>query len=292
MIALFFKKTFQDLTNNRFLHSITVVTISLSVLIVSSFALFFTNAGLLLDAWKKGIRVLVYLQADTDEAARLDLNFHLKNLEGVVETRFIARETALAALKTELKDQDAVFENLKENPLPDTYDVRIRPEMSEMQNIARLAQAIAGLPHVADVEYGQHWIGRFSNVVQIFRFAGYAMGGLFVLATLFIVANTIRLVVYSRQDEVDIMRLIGATERFIRAPFYIESVILGAGGGVIGVLILWGAYRLVLTRFETGLADGFRIGFLPPAAVAAIIAGSMLVGWIGCYLSLKQFAKT
>jgi cell division transport system permease protein len=292
MITLFFKKALQDILSNRFLNSVTIVTIGLSILIVSSFALFFINTNALLDSWRKGIRVLVYLDPQASEANRLDLRYQIQQMENVQETNFISKEMALKRLKDQMKHHSSLLENLHKNPLPDAFEIRIIDASRELKKVAALAQKIKSLPRVEEVEYGQHWIARFSHIINIFKFVGYAMGGLFIIATLFIIANTIRLVLYSRKEEIEIMRLVGSDDRFIKAPFYIEGLILSALGGVVGLTALFVAYHFILSKFQASLSLGsLEISFLSLGQFLLFICGSMLVGWVGCYLSLKQFLK-
>ncbi|MBU0698900.1 MAG: FtsX-like permease family protein, partial [Proteobacteria bacterium] len=139
---------------------------------------------------------------------------------------------------------------------------------------------------------GQRWLARFTNIFNLFRFTGLALGGLFFVAAVFIVANTIRLVLYTRREEVEIMRLVGAADGFIKAPFYIEGIIQGALGGAIGLGVLFVTFVVVSSNVEQGFSpDLFTIRFLPVKALGAMILCSMFVGWLGCYLSLKQFLK-
>jgi cell division transport system permease protein len=292
MKLFFFKRALQDILNNRFLNTVTVVTIALSVLIVSSFALFFNNANELLDTWKKGIRALVYLAPDTTDANRLDLKFNIQKLAGVSEARFISRKEALAQMKVQMGRQSSLLEGLEPNPLPDAFEVRLKPESQTMAEIEKLSKAIDALPHVDKVEYGQQWIRKFTNIINVFKFVGYAMGSLFLAATLLIVANTVRLVLYSRQEEIAIMRLVGATDRFIKTPFYLQGIALGALGGIIGMSGLYLAFQFISEKFHKSLStELLDIHFLSLEITIGIIAGSMLVGWIGCYVSLKQFLK-
>ncbi len=292
MITLFIKKALQDISDNRFLNAITVVTIGLSILIISSFSLFFINTNALLNSWKQGIRVLVYLNSDATEANRLDLRYQLQQLQDIQELTFISKETALERLKSQMRNQSALLENLKKNPLPDAFEIRIVDASRELNQVAALAEKIKTFPQVAEVEYGQHFIARFSHIINIFKFVGYALGGLFFVATLFIIANTIRLVLYSRGEEIEIMRLVGATDRFITAPFYIEGLILSALGATLGLLALFIAYQLILSKFQSSLAlASFEVQFLTIIQILIFIGISMLVGLLGCFLSLKQFLK-
>jgi len=292
MITLFLKKALQDILSNRFLNSVTIVTIGLSILIVSSFALFFINTNALLDSWRKGIRVLVYLEPQATEAKRLDLRYQVQQLENVQEIHFISKATALKRLKEQMRRHSSLLENLQKNPLPDAFEVRIIDVTRDLEKVAVLAEKIKSLPQVEEVEYGQHWIAKFSHIINIFKFIGYAMGGLFFTAALFIIANTIRLVLYSRKEEIEIMRLVGSNDRFIKAPFYIEGLILSALGGFVGLAALFAVYQFVLSKFHSSLSLGLiEIKFLSVGQFFLFVGGSMLVGWIGCYLSLKQFLK-
>jgi cell division transport system permease protein len=293
MITLFIKKAFQDIFANRLLNIITVITIGLSILIVSAFSLFFLNANTALESWKKGIRVLVYLKPEADETAISTLKNEIRQLQAVQDIRFIPKEAALTLLKEQMKTQADLLENLDPNPLPNAFELRVKGESQQMDALDGLAQKLTGLAMVDSVEYGQQWFGRFINILNLFKFAGYGMGGLFVIATLFIIANTIRLVLYSRKEEIEIMRLVGATDRFIKMPFYIEGLILGAMGGSLGIIALFSAYQFVISKFDQAVSIGIpEIHFLSLQQFFIILIGSMGIGWIGCYLSLKQFLKT
>jgi cell division transport system permease protein len=293
MMTIFVKKAFQDILSNRFLNTITVITIGLSVLIVSAFSLFFLNTNAALNSWQKGIRVLVYLKPEVDENTLATVKQQIQKIQAVREIRFISKEAALSHLKEQMKNQSSVLDNIEPNPLPDAFEIQLQTPSLQLNNIQALAEKINAIPLVDSVEYGQQWIGRFTNILNLFKFAGYAMGGLFVIATLFIIANTIRLVLYSRKEEVEIMRLVGATDRFIKMPFYIEGLMLGALGGALGLIALFSAYEFIISKFHQNLSIGlFEIQFLSLKQFLIIFSGSMLIGCIGCYVSLKQFLKT
>lgn len=289
----FFQRAIKDILDNRFLTVITVITISLSILIAASFALFFVNAGEVLNIWKKGIRMMVYLKTDTSEAGRLDTKYRLQSIAGVKQAQYVSKAEAMARFKEQMRHHSALLENLKSNPLPDAFEVTIQPQARNSEELAFLAERIRALSTVAEVEYGQQWIQRFTYVINLFRLAGYAIGALFFMATAFIVANTIRLVLYSRRDEIEVMRLVGATDRFIKIPFYIEGMIQGAVGTFIGLVALYIGYISLTTHFEQNIAGGLlAIRFFPISICLAIVLGGIVVGWVGCLVSLNQFMKT
>ncbi len=292
-MAFFIRRAIQDILSNRFLHSVTIIIITLSILIVSSFCLFFINASDVMESWKKGIRIIAYLKADASEARILDLKLKLSQQDRVEKIRFISREDALKLLKSQMGRQNSLLDNIRGNPLPDAFEIRITAPTKNWEEVEALATRIESFSLVDDVEYGQRWMGRFSSIFQLFKFSGIAMGVVFFMASVFIVANTIRLLFYSRHDEFEIMRLVGATDRFIKAPFYIEGIIQGALGGIIGISILFVSFLIISSNIDQGVASYFfSIRFLPFSFIFGILACSMFAGWLGCFLSLKQFLQT
>ena len=235
---------------------------------------------------------MAYLKPGIQDADRQKLKATIQSLEGVQTLKFISKQEAIGRLKAQMKHQSSLFENLDENPLPDSFEIRMSTSAGSWQKIEALAAQIESLAHIDDVEYGRRWVGRFIRVVSLFRLAGYAMGALFFMAIVFIVANTIRLVIYSRREEVEIMRLVGATDRFIKMPFYIEGILQGALGALIGLATLFILFYFISSGIKQGFFPGLiHFQFLSPAIIGVIVLGSMLVGWIGCYISLKQFLK-
>lgn len=292
MMTLFFKRAIDDILKNQFLNLVTIITISLSILIVCAFVLFFINTSEIIHSWQKGLRIMAYLQPELSDTDLRKLESAIQALDGVQELRFISKAEALDQLKSQMERQSSLFENLMENPLPDSFEVRMVAASDSWQTIEALASRIEALEQVEEVEYGQRWLGRFSQIITLFRLAGYAMGALFFLATVFIVANTIRLVIYSRREEVEIMRLVGATDDFIKIPFYIEGLIQGALGSIIGLMVLFVAFLFVSSNVEVGFFTGlFQLRFLSPQIICGVILSSMVVCWLGCFISLKQFLK-
>lgn len=288
MIAWHAKRAFEDLLANRFLSALTVVTIALSVLIVSVAILIAVNTDATLREWKKSTRIMAYLKTDGSATAS-ELARSIQAVKGVDAARFIPRDEALAELKAQMVHHASLLENLPENPLPDAFEIRVRPDEEGWERLERLAGRIRALPGIEEVEYGQQWVGALRDIARLLRMASMAMTGLFFVAALAIVANTIRLVIYSRQEEVEIMRLVGASEGFIRAPFYVSGLIQGLAGAAIGLAGLFAVFNALASRAELGvLTELIEFRFLSPATIAAIITASMAVGALGSHLSLRR----
>lgn len=292
MIILFFRRAIEDFRNNRLLNVVTLLTISLSILIASAFILFFINTSEIMNLWKKGLRVMAYLKADVPSAELSKLKQHIEAMDGVESLRFISKEDALNQLKAQMQRQASLFENLDKNPLPDGFEIRINPADQRWEKVEFLATQIESLDAVEEVEYGQKWFGHLPQLFELFTLTGYAMCAIFVMAAVFIMANTIRLVIYSRREEIEIMRLVGAAERFIKVPFYIQGLLQGALGAGIGLIILFVVFWFMASNLEQGFFSGlFNIRFFSPLISGAIFFTSVLSAWLGSYISLKQYLK-
>jgi len=294
----YFKKIFKDLNANFFLNTITIIAIALAVLIFSTFALFFINADQLLKQWISDMRIMAYLKpgyikAETFEKQILEISRQIQAVEGIINVKFIPKAKALEQFKIQLGPQASLVEGLKDNPLPDSFEIRMGLSSDNWENIEPAARKIKAVDAVEEVEYGQEWLGKFISFFKLFRLTGYAMGTLFFMAAVFFVANTIRLVLYSRREEIEIMRLVGASDSFIKDPFYIQSLIMGSAGGGMGLGILFLLVRIISLNFERSFSENFfHIRFLTPELLIGILLGSMFVGWTGCFISLRQFLKS
>ncbi len=288
----FVRRALQDMSDNKFLHIVTTITIALSILIASAAGLLFANAQEVMDSWKKGIKIMAYVSPTAGTIELKAARTKIQKLHGVMDISFISREDALDQLKTQMKRQIALLENLDRNPLPAAFEIHMQPNGQSWEKIETLAAQIEAIKIVDDVEYGQAWIGRCTNIFNLFQFIGLTMGALFFMVTVFIISNTIRLALFSRREEIEIMRLVGATDSFIKIPSYVAGIIQGGIGGLAGIIILYIAFLIISSNLEQNFASYVvNIKFLSPVAVLQIITYSVFVGWLGCFLSLKQFLK-
>jgi cell division transport system permease protein len=292
MLKRHMRRALQDMRSNRMLSLVTISTFALSILIVSSAMLFFVNMGDIMDGWRQGIRVMAYLQEGLNDTDRSTLKVRMESLYGVQQADFVPKDQALERLRTQMGRQTSIIDNLDSNPLPDAFEIQMIAASQSWDKVEQLAMALEKLEGVSEVEYGQRWIKRIINIFNLFQLTGTVMGALFFMAAIFIVGNTVRLVLYSRREEVEIMRLVGATEQFILAPFYFQSLIQAALGGIIGLAALFMMYMLIQSRITTDMATAFfQPRFLSPLTMLGIVGCGMLVGWLGCHLSVKQYVK-
>ncbi len=288
----FIKKALTDIRLNRFLNLVTIFTISLSILVVSVFLLFFENAGRVIEEWNEGGRAMIYLKGDFTMDMLPELKDRINSLGNIREMVFISKAEALDRLKKEMSPNSTFLKTLQGNPLPDAFEIKMK-SYNSLEEVETFAREIKEIEIVEDVEYGQGWLGKFLKIFNLFKITGYAMCSLFFLVALFITSNTVRLAFYSRKLEVEVMRLVGATETFIKAPFYVEGVLQGFFGGVLGLVILLITYLMISSGVTQSLSSYiyFDIRFLSIKTIILIIFISTFLGWFGCYLSLKQILK-
>ncbi len=290
----YLRRAVADIRDNGFISSVTVVTIGLLATMIGAFALFLDNAGQFVDSWKKGVRLMAYFSPGTDDAAVSDLMERIRKLKDVREVEFISKEDALEILRLQFKRRESLLDNLDENPLPDAFEIEAGEAGSgkvlEFERIEELAVQIEALAGIDQVEYGQQWFGRFSAVFDMFRLVGYSMGILFVAAAVLIVANTTRLVIYTRREELRIMRLVGAYDGFIKIPFYLQAMIQGAAGALFGIAVLYAGYSYALSSMEAGFSM-IEVRFLSVRGCAFMVMAIIFLGWFGCFVSLRKHLK-
>ena len=286
------RRALVDIKLNKFLNLITIITIALSILVVSTFMLFFQNISNMVETWNHGGRVMVYLDNSFTMEMIPEINAKLKNIKNTKQVFFISKDVALNNLKKDMNSDSIFFETLSENPLPDAFDVRMSG-VSNFDEVTLFAEKIKKIPMVSEVEYGKSWLEKFLSIYNLFKVAGWAISSLFFLIALFITANTVRLAFFSRKEEINIMHLVGATDGFIKTPFYLEGLFQGAIGGITGLIVLLISYFSLASGASDAVASYMfvDIQFLSFKYILIIIAGSTFLGWFGCYISLKQLLK-
>jgi cell division transport system permease protein len=294
MTLFFLKKAVTDIMENRFLSAITVLTISLLVMMTGALMLVVTNTGQAIESWKHGIRLMVYVHPVTEPETHETLFRRFQSITGVQQVTFISKDQGLEELKQSMKRQSGIFKHLKENPLPDAFEILVESDAVTFEEhlniIEKVAAEIETFSSVDEVEYGRLWLRRISPIFQIIRLTGLSTAVLFFLAAGFIIANTVRLVLFARRQEIEILRLVGATNRFIQIPFFIGSAIETIFGTIIGLLGLLAAFRYINTLMQNDL-PGIQLNFLSPITCATILLISLLMGGIGCFFCLKQYLK-
>ncbi|MBW1616911.1 MAG: ABC transporter permease [Deltaproteobacteria bacterium] len=285
------EKGITDIKQHKFLAFSTIITISFAALIISMFMLIFVNTGKIADSFKKNVKIMIYLKQGNSEKYFLNIESEISKIKGVEGINFISKEKALNNFKTAADSYAFLFDSFEKNPLPDAYQIMVNPAYIS-GDIKSIVEKLKNIEGIEDILYAQKWIEKFNGIFSLLKLLAIVTGSVFFAAAIFFAGNTIRLVLYSRREEIEIMRLVGANDAFITAPFYIQSFIYGILGGALGIFITYIIFNMMPADILKGfLPDTFMIDFLNLKMLAEIIFGGVLVGWGGCFISLKQFLK-
>ena len=227
------------------------------------------------------------------------LKTKLEAIPHVSTVTFISKGQALATLKSQLKDK-TIVQQLHTNPLPASFEIKA-DDASDLGSIrtAIIPNAANGKPHpispiVQNIFDRQQAAAQIAQVTSALKIVLTVITGLLIAASLLLVGNTIRLSIYTRRREVEVMRLVGATRWFIRWPFMIEGVVVGFSGGLVAILILWlGKITIVdpLSKTFSFLAAQNNSTLSFPALVAILFAAAVVVSAIGSGVTLRRFLK-
>jgi cell division transport system permease protein len=288
-LAYFFDEALSSLWRSRLINALSVGTIAVSLFVLGAFLTVASNLSDVVSRWTQKVQVTFYLEDRIEERIRESLMNRLKDDPAVESLAFVDRQEALSRFRSLFKDLGSLPEDLGENPFPASIEVTLKAGHQSPEEVLRLVRSHEKAPGVEEVQYDLLWIQRLSTAVRLVRGVGAFLGGILVLAGVFTISNVIRLTVYARQDELDIMRLVGATQAYVKGPFVVEGMLQGGLGGLLSVGLLWLAFHVV-ARDAMRASDllGRSAVFLPADLCFAIVLGGMAVGVVGSLVSLGR----
>ena len=270
----------------------TLLTVSLSVLIFSFFFLVYTNmmrAGVQLGG---DLRLMIYLEEEPLPEMLTQLNKKISAFGETDQILYISRQEAFQRLSQQLGDAHDVLAHLDPLFLPPAIEVYPSRNLKNLSQIELFSKYLAKLPGAVKVQYGQGWIERFNYFTKLLRIIVLLSGGLLILTTTFMVAYTVRLTVVARQAELKILRLLGATNSYIRTPFLLEGLLQGLLGSALGLFSLGLLFRWIETRFYApDFLDFFEFSFFPPLTIGIILAVSVMLCIGGSISSMRRFLR-
>jgi cell division transport system permease protein len=294
MKGYFFRQAWQNLTQNPWLNAITLGTIALSFLILGLFLVIFFNARGLMEEWGSRIRVTAYLAGSVNPEQLTRLQEKIRSFPEVREVSYRSKEEALKVLEEKVPEGKELLRGLPRNPLPASLEIQLKREYRDSKGVHGLVKKLGGNPEIEDLQYGSDWLQRFSAFMVLLKFLGWSLGGLLLLATTFVISNTIRLNIFSRREEIEVMRSVGATSLFIRAPFYLEGILQGLLGTTLALAMLFTFFQLFLSKVYEPLKNllgNFPAQFLTSEQMAAVVLGGVFLGLIGTQVSVRRYLR-
>jgi cell division transport system permease protein len=281
---------FRNLFNN--LMSIAVIGIALAL--PAGFYLVLANAQQVMANWDGNIQVTLYLKQGVGEARALSLARYLREQAEVASVNYVSRDQALEEYKRLSGFGDAL-DALDENPLPSLLLVKPRVDVIDTRRGDELLQRLSVMPEVDTAQVDRQWVRRLLVILQVLQRAVIVLSCLLAVAVLLIIGNTIRLAIFNRKTEIEINKLFGATDAFVRRPFLYSGFIHGLLGGLIAWLLIVLSMKLLdgpVARLAALYHSHFQLtGFSPGEFLALVLAGGVLGlagSWLAVYRHLKD----
>ncbi|MEN6348512.1 MAG: permease-like cell division protein FtsX [Syntrophomonas sp.] len=283
----FFREAWKYLSRNRILSFATISTVAICILILGIAVLLTVNASNFMNRLESDVEMVAFLEAGLTRSQITDIEEQIANITGVNTVKYVSKEQALKDLEKSFgsKEYD-LGTTVGNNPLPNSYEVKA----TDPHKVPQIAAKVKKIHGVYKVNYGQGVVERLFTITKWVRTISVAFIILLALGAIFLIATTIRLAIFARRKEIYLMKLVGATDWFIRWPFFIEGVFLGSVGALISVLLLGTGYTSLLGKMAT-------IYFLPLVSapnilgyiyICLLITGAIL-GVVGTYISLNRF---
>lgn len=286
------KTAYRNLSSNKEVSLVTIGTIAAAFSILGLFLVVFENLNSHLATWNKQVQLLVYLKDDISQRERQNLERTIKKNSEVVSLDYVSRSQAWKNFINTFSESSEILQSLEFNPLPASYKIQFKESPERVDKIRRFANVLKDQTGVDSIDYGEKWISRFETFMVFLRVFLLAVGGLLSLGLILIISNTIKLSVYSRRDEIELMSLIGATQNFIRLPFLLEGMLQGAAGSLLSFVVVKLIHVYMKFQFKGSLESitrGIDIQFLSLPYGLGLFLTSLIIGWCGSYISIYQY---
>lgn len=284
MLAFLTGEAFSNLRRGGRVAVSAVLLITLSLAALGAFRVLSLNIGRAVEQWRDRLRVVAYLREEPSAGGVEGLLRKVEGVGGIQRLRYVSKAEALQTLRRQLGGQASVVAELPSNPLPPSVEITPAPEASTPEGTRALIQRLSALAEVEEVQGGTEWVERLAQWQGLLQVIGLALGAVLALAAILTATTATRLVLHARREEMEIMRLVGASEMVIRLPLLLQGLLQGLVGAGLAVGALYAAYRLALPTLEPllSLTLGLsRATFFAPAEIALLLGGGGLLGALG-----------
>jgi cell division transport system permease protein len=286
-----FDEAIASLWRGRRSGVLSTSTIGLALFVLGGFLLATANLQRLGDEWSRSAEMSVYLTDEATPQQRSAIEAMLTPGPLVAGSEFVSKAQALERFKQTFADLATTVTTLDSNPLPASYEVRLQPQTGASTGVDDLAQRLRQTAGVADVRYDRQWLERLTSTIEIVRIVGLALASVLIVAAALTVATVVRLALFARRDEIEIMQLVGAPQAYIRGPFVVEGILQGGIGAVVALVLLTVTYMVLRDRYLMPLAAAVNfseVSFLSIGRCFLLLLGGMVVGCLGGYVASRR----
>lgn len=288
------KETLNNLWQFRVRNIFSATIICLSFLTIGTFLALSNNLHYTAKQLSEEMVIIFFLEKNLPEKQRSLIEERLKKSVLLKNVQFINSEQALNKFRNNFPELVQIIENLNINPFPASFETSLKEDTLSSTKTEEFIEEMRSVKGIDDVQFNRDWVDKMQSFSRLARAVGFFFGGILILASFFIISNVIRLNVFSRKTEIEILRMSGATNTFIRVPFLIEGVTLGIIGGMLSLLLLFFLVKLFPLYLGTSLgvlSEIINFRYLTLSQTFGLITGSIIVGLLGSFSSLSRFLK-
>ena len=279
------QEAFRTIQRHKGVTLMSVVIMSLSLLMLAVFLLATDNLLKIIGEAEQEMEVYVYLEDRVDEQGLHGLHRNLLSMDEVASVIFVSREEALVQFRNELPEEDAeLLDALEANPLPNSFWITLKTESRDRASLEYFAGQVSQLSGVEEVRYGKDFVEKFSRIIRGIYYVDVIVGFIVILSAIFIISNAVRLTVISRKKNIEILKLVGATNSFITTPFIIEGALQGGIAALFSLALLF-ALTVVSRRVVPELS------FFSADKSAVFLLTCVLIGSLGSFAALRRYLK-
>lgn len=295
LFKYFIREAFVNMSRNKLLNSIAIGMIAVSLAIFGIFLLIYVNLNSVARRWTDSVQIIAYLDDQLPDEQHIQIDAQIRKIAYVDDVTYISQDEALKKFKQRLVGHEQLFDGMESNPLPASFEIRLKPKHRDLASVQKTVEKLQDTPHFNDIQYGQKRLENLTTIINMLKFIGVFLGTFLFLTVIFIISNTIKLALYTREEELNIMKFIGATDTFIKGPFLAEGIIRGFLGSVLSLVLLFLVHKLfaMIIRYSSPSLFMFStVSFLSWIAIINIILLGSFLGWCGSLLTLHKFLKT
>lgn len=290
-IGYYIKEGFNGIFRHKAMSLAAITSIVIALFMLGSIIVFGLNVSNIIGDMESSLEVIIFLKDDMLDQAIEQLDSELRNMEGIVDVRYISKADAFEKWKEQFGEQSGYLEGYtaEDNPLPRSYEVRLK----EPSYADSVVNALNGREGIEKVQYNSEVADTLNRLVTAVRWMGLIIVGILLVIAVVIIMNTVRLAVFARRNEINIMKYIGATNWFIRWPFIIEGAVIGLIGSVLSLALLKMLYDFAMDKLS-GILN--MVKFIPVndamnIAMLIIMVTGIVAGIIGSAVSIRRYLK-
>ena len=285
-----FRRSVRSIWENLYLNTVAAGVIAASLLLIGVYVSVLINLGSIVDTWNKDVHISAYFSSEISDQEHLQLRDKLFSLPQTEEVRYVNQQDAHDWLTQRVEGIEDTLEDLGENALPASLEISLKAEASNPKEIESFV-SILREQGFNEIDYGVEWVEKFNAFLHLLKVLGILLGGLIIISAIFLVTNTVHLVIYNRRREMEIAKLVGASKTFILLPFLFEGIIQGIIGSLAAITGLWIIHQSLAVRLQKALVLEIagKLHFLNTNQLLLLMMAGVVLGLAAAYIASRRF---